>query len=266
MRQIKIITIDNDLHASSFFQKLANDYFNEIEIIRQYSNPCEFLEDFGQIIPDFDILFLDTEMDPINGIDLLKELHKKNQELLIDVIFLAAHEKYAMDAFRCDALDYILKPINITELQKCIAKFKLRKKKLEYYKENISSKLPFKKPEAYHDRIAISTFNAYEFINLQHIIRCEAERNYCKIVCGKSPGNFGKETYLVSKNLKNIAFILENKGFLRVHHSHLINPNFIVKIQKSNGGIIEMVDGAKIRITGNKKHIMELLFDQIQRV
>ena len=73
--------------------------------------------------------------------------------------------------------------------------------------------------------------------------------------------NFGK-----TRNLKKICYNLSKKGFLRIHHSHLINPAYIKKVLKSEGGMIEMIDGIKIRITQNKESVLNEIFEYVPKI
>jgi len=115
-------------------------------------------------------------------------------------------------------------------------------------------------------KIAIPILNGFEILNIQEIIRCEADGNYCKIISPNGNDNRQPEIRVVSRNLKEICDNLSKKGFIRIHHSHLINPLYIKKVLKSNGGIIEMVDGMKIRITQNKETVLHEIFDSVPKI
>lgn len=115
-------------------------------------------------------------------------------------------------------------------------------------------------------KIAIPILHGFEFLNVYDIVRCEAERNYCKIYFLNGTDRLNPSEILVSRILKEISEILESNGFLRIHHSHLINPNFIKKLLKSEGGMVEMMDGAKIRITQNKEEIIKEIFNSIRKI
>jgi two-component system LytT family response regulator len=113
----------------------------------------------------------------------------------------------------------------------------------------------------YSDRIAIPTMEGYEIFFVSKIIRCEANGNYTKIIYAEN-----EFPIIVSRQLKNMENILHKNGFLRIHHSHLINPFFIKKILKSEGGQVEMECGTKIRISKNKEEMLEILFDSIEKI
>ncbi|MCR9014635.1 LytR/AlgR family response regulator transcription factor [Aquiflexum gelatinilyticum] len=115
-------------------------------------------------------------------------------------------------------------------------------------------------------KIAIPILNGFEILNIYEIIRCEANGNYCKIISPNIHDAKQTEVRIVSRNLKEICSYFSKKGFIRIHHSHLINPIYIKKILKSEGGTIEMVDGIKIRITQNKETILNEIFDNVPKI
>lgn len=134
----------------------------------------------------------------------------------------------------------------------------LSSRKIDEY----SQKIPFQKGSDYHqNRIAIPTMEGHEIFFVSKIIRCEANGNYTKITYTEN-----ESPTVVSRQLKCVENTLQKSGFIRIHHSHLINPFFIKKILKSEGGQVEMVDGTKIRISRNKEEMMELLFGSIEKI
>lgn len=111
------------------------------------------------------------------------------------------------------------------------------------------------------ERIAVPTLEGYEIFFVSKIIRCEADGNYSKIIYAENDFPI-----IVSRQLKCLETVLFKNGFLRIHHSHLINPLFIKKILKSDGGQVEMECGSKIRISKNKEEMMEILFNSIEKI
>jgi two-component system LytT family response regulator len=128
--------------------------------------------------------------------------------------------------------------------------------------EETVKKVAFRKTGEYHqDRIAIPTMEGHEIFFVSKIIRCEADGNYSKIIYAENDFPI-----IVSRQLKCLETVLFKNGFLRIHHSHLINPFYIKKILKSDGGQIEMEGGTKIRISRNKEELMEILFNSIEKI
>lgn len=110
------------------------------------------------------------------------------------------------------------------------------------------------------ERIAIPILNGHEVIKVKNIIRCEANGNYTTIYCIED------KKFIISRHLKELELALSSGGFLRLHHSHIINPIYIQRILKSDGGTVVLTDGKKIRISKNKQNILHLLFDEILKL
>jgi two-component system LytT family response regulator len=109
--------------------------------------------------------------------------------------------------------------------------------------------------------LAIPTLEGYEIIDINQIIRCEADRNYTYVhVLGIS------KPYLISKNLKDLEKALSPNGFLRIHNSHLINPIYMKKILRVDGGLVQMIDRSKIKFSKNKGLTLEKLFINITKI
>jgi two-component system, LytTR family, response regulator len=261
MTSIRIIVIDDEVHSIDSFIYTVNKYCSDVFIIKTYTNPKAFLEDQINGLIDFDLLFLDIEMFPMSGLDLLSEMKNKLSHIGFDIIFLTAYDNFAIDAFRYNAIDYLLKPIMPDDLKGALEKWRIKYSKTIDPVQIKTLRELFEFPKDKITKLALPTISGYEIINIEQIIRCEADRNYSKIYCTDKTS-----AYIVSKNLKEVSIILENNGFLRIHHSHLINPIYIRNILKTDGGVIKMIDGALIRMTKNKKNNLALIFSKIPRV
>lgn len=258
---IKIICIDDEIHALHTFQYILENSGIGPHIVKTYSRPDIFLKEWNIGMLDFDILFLDIEMFPLNGMELLKEMRKISPSFHFDIVFLTAYDDFALEAFRQNAIDYLLKPLMLEDLQYCLEKWK--NKRIPFINPLQLQLLEqfFEKPKKGRGQLAVPTLDGYEIIDVDQIIRCEAERNYSHIYLRDQ-----KKSLLVSKNLKELENALHSNGLLRIHHSHLINPIHLKKLLKTDGGMVEMIDGTKIRITRNKNLILETIFSNISKI
>jgi two-component system LytT family response regulator len=192
-----------------------------------------------------DLLFLDIEMPVKSGFDLLNEL----KQIDFEIIFCTAHNQYAIKAFKFNALDYLLKPINETELisavQRAEENIKLKRKastQLESLMQTIN------KPDKRPDKIAVSVLDGIKFIKIEDIIRCESYRNYISIY------QVGNENLVVAKSIKEYEELLSEYGFYRIHNTQLINISHIKSYKKADGsGILIMDDGSKIEVSRRRK-------------
>ncbi|WP_373493703.1 LytR/AlgR family response regulator transcription factor [Aquiflexum sp.] len=257
MAQINVAIVDDEQNSIDSFYRLTQNKCPNVDILFGCSNPDTFLNNYQNHLTNIDILFLNIAMKPISGLELLHKLQKNNKCLGFEFVFLTTYDGFTTEALKFRALDYLLKPLVEDKLVETLHKWRSSKnKEIDFLIKNY-----FEGPIKKDNRIAIPTFDGYEILVVEDIIRCEAERNYSKIKYLKN-----NKEYLVSRNLKELIMLQENHGFLRIHNSHLINPFFIKKILKTDGGMIEMSDGKRIRITKNKEIILELLFKQIPKI
>jgi len=189
------------------------------------------------------LLFLDVEMADGNGFDVLNRL----DGFSYDVIFTTASDKYALNAIKYSALDYLLKPIGVDELKEAVKKIVNKKdngtglENLKFLLQNI------RKNDDQYQKISLPTGNAFEIISIKDIIRCEAEGNYTNFFLQN------KKKLLVSASLKHYEDLLPLNDFIRVHHHHLINIHHVVRYMKTDGGYAVMSDGTEVEISRRKK-------------
>ncbi|WP_257669875.1 LytR/AlgR family response regulator transcription factor [Parapedobacter tibetensis] len=260
MDTIKAIIVDDEHHAIDSFRAIAMEACPNVDIINAYENPERFINCMDED-GNFDILFLDVEMVPYSGFKLLENLRiKYADELPFDVIFLTAYDQYAVQAFGYNALDYLLKPLMPQDLQKSICKWETKGHKRLHAAQLEQLTAFLSTPTVKPDRMAIPTLDGYEVIHFRDIIRCEADRNYTHII------DRDFKHHVACRTLKEVEHLLSNHGFIRVHHSHMINPNFVIKILKESGGTLEMIDHTKIAITKNREDTLRQLFYQIKKL
>ncbi len=258
--KIKAIVVDDEQHAIDSFCSIASEAYPQLEMIGSFTRPDDFLAYINQENGP-DILFLDIEMSPYSGFRLLELIREKfDSDLQFDVIFLTAYNQYAIKAFKYNALDYLLKPLMPDDLLTSIHHWENKKDKHLHPVQLRQLGQFFSNPQKKPDRMAMPTLEGYIILLFKDIIRCEADRNYVKIYCADG------HNQLVCRSLKDVEQILSNHGFLRVHHSHIINPDFITRILKSDGGAVVMADGSDIRITRNKQENMAALFERIEKL
>lgn len=200
-----------------------------------------------------DLVFLDVEMPDGKGFDLLKKM----PELSAKVIFVTAHNHYAVEAFRFSALDYLLKPIDPDELQLAVGKA-LQAKEKESYQLKINTFLNnMEDISTKYKKIVLKNSDSIFVVNVSDIIRLEASNNYTTFFVENQP------PIMVSKTLKEYEEILTNYGFYRVHQSHLINLNFFARYDKKDGGVVVLKDKTTLPIAAKKK---DLLFEYLERL
>lgn len=219
-------------------EKIIQDFCPELALKGTAESVDQGVDLIKSVRPD--IVFLDIEMRSGTGFDLLQQLDNPDFE----VIFTTAYEQYAMKAIKFSALDYLLKPIDITELKNAIKKA-IDKRQKENGNQNLLSLInnlrTDKKP-----RISISTAEGIFYIEIDQIVRCEAKGAYTVFYLK----NGTKIT--TSKNLKEYETLLSEHNFHRVHNSHIINIEEVHKYIKSDN-MVEMKDGSRVGISSQRK-------------
>lgn len=242
-KKLKTVIIDDEPNAVDFISSVVTEYCPEIEVAGKAYNVDEGVEKILETRPD--LVFLDVEMPNGTGFDLLTHFPEKD----FDVVFITAFNHYAIKAIKFSAVDYILKPINISELLEAIKKVINKHSvsptqgndNLKVLIENLKSSTP--------SRLAIPTADGMEYLNPKEIIRIEADRSYSWFFLT------GDKKILVSKNLKEFQDLLGDRNFFRAHNSHLINLKYVRKYVRKEGGYIEMLDGAQIPVSRSKKDL-----------
>lgn len=241
---IRALIVDDSLSSIGLLKWLINQHCPAIGKIESATSVLAALDLIKSFEPD--ILFLDIQMPHQSGFDLLSQLDNWNFE----VIFTTAYNEFAIQAIRFSALDYLLKPIDATELVNAVERFRVKRIYApageELYKnfvQNISTK---------GRKLALRGVTDIEYVNLDDIIRMQAERNYTRIYFEK-----GKE-FLSSKTLKEYEEMLNDSGFIRVHRTHLVNKDYIRKYDKE--GILHLTDESEVEVSRRKREFLMEMF------
>ena len=161
-----------------------------------------------------DLVFLDIEMPWMNGFEMLEMLDDIN----FSIIFTTAHDQFAAKAFRISAVDYLLKPIEASDLKEAVRKAQ-QKIENQHGNVHIENLLRNIKQPSSQQKIALPYKEGYEFVEVSHIIYCQAEGAYTKVFLDN------KKYILVSKTLGDIEELLPADIFQRIHHSSVVNLN-----------------------------------------
>jgi two-component system LytT family response regulator len=234
---LKAIIIDDEENGRISLRRKLETYCPDVEVIAEAGGAEQGIELIDQ--HNADIVFLDIEMPKLNGFDMLDRLSPFNFHL----IFTTAHDHYAIDAIRSNAFDYLLKPVDIEELKRAVAKIVRLKEKSSIEVMTFANKTI----QRGFNRIIIPTMEGRLFLDTSIIMHIEAQNNYSIFYFKDQP------KITVSKTLKEIEEILPVDHFFRIHHSHIINLNFVKKYVKGNGGHIELQDGTLLDVSRRKK-------------
>ncbi|WP_062127693.1 LytR/AlgR family response regulator transcription factor [Geofilum rubicundum] len=253
---MNIAIIDDEKHCVESLVLDLQSLPIKTNIVLKSTTPEDCLQDLSQL--KIDLLFLDVEMPILNGFELLEQLTQIN----FDVVFTTAHSEYAVKAFRNKAYNFLLKPVDIDDLEQILSDWKqqneTQNKLLDA--EAVHKLLTTIKTEGLlKNKIAIPVAEGFEFLEVADIVYCQSENNYTRIVLAN------QKEKLISKTLKEVEQTLNNYLFMRIHQSYLINPNYLKKYHKNDGGYVVMEPDKQLPVSKSKKELLVKLFEVISR-
>jgi two-component system LytT family response regulator len=239
---IKAVIVDDSPEARESLQADITRWVPDVNIISTAGSMKEGLAKLKELKPD--VVFLDIQLGDGDGFSLLEQLGTTDTH----VIFTTGLDSEGIRAIKFSALDYLLKPVDPDELVAAVEKLKEAQKK-QSIAENIKllgeHLRGSSKPEV--RRLALNSADKVQVVRVDEIIRCESERNYTTFFLKD-----GKQI-VVTRTLKEYEELLEPLGFVRVHHSHLINLEFLKEFIKSDGGYALMTDKAQVPVSVRKR-------------
>ncbi len=235
----KAVIVDDEKANIALMCGLLKDFCPLVEVIGTAESVEEGIILVNECQPE--IVYLDIRMHHCNGFELLNKVKKRNFE----VIMATAYDQYAIQAFKYAVIDYILKPIQIPDL--ILATNKALKRLEEKASNSNLQKLIEQLAHPEVAKISVPVDDGLEFIDISHIVRCEARINYTHIFTSNN------KKYIVSKTLKDFEDTLPKNIFCRVHQSHIINLNYIKKYNRGKNASIVMQDDSVIEISTRKK-------------
>ncbi len=241
--------IDDEESSRIVLSNLLNDFFPEISIAGQAENVEEAFLLIQKLQPQ--LVFLDIQMPKADGFSLLK----KFSSVPFEVIFVTSFDKFAINAIRFSALDYLLKPVEIPDLKdavnkaiKCIEQKESKNARIVNLVNNLDS--DFKEP-----KIAVHSGEKVKMLSVHHIIYIEADGRYCNIMMDTN------EMFVTAKYLKEFEdYLSERSSFIRLSQSLMINVKYIKEYNKGEPFIIGMLNGKSFEVPRRKKaNILERL-------
>jgi two-component system LytT family response regulator len=238
---MKAIIIDDEKKAQVVLAKMLDKYCSEVNVVAVAGSVVAGLETIRTNNPD--LVFLDIQMDDGTGFDLLKKLTKQNFHL----VFTTAFDAFALKAFRFSAMDYLIKPIDPDELINTVDRCQSTQTKNSAQQSSLLQAYIQTKT---FNKIALPEIDGINYVEVNQIIRCKADVNYTLFYM-----NGGKKI-VVAKTLKTYQEFLCGEHFLRIHKSHIINLEYVVKYIKGDGGEVEMSDGSILPVARKMKQIL----------
>lgn len=240
---MKVLIIDNEAPIRETLHQMLIGFCPEVKTIKEANNIATGIDAIKWYDPD--LVFLDVELDEGTGFDLLSKLPSYQFQL----VFVTAHDKYAINAFKFSAMDFLLKPIDPDELMRSVGRAAKNVhsdpgKQLTMLLEQMQQKNEPPK------KIVLKDMHKTYYVKIDEILYLEAEGIYTRFYL------IGQQQILVSKNLKEYESMLESLGFVRTHHSFLVNPGKIKMFDKSEGGMLVLEEGNNIPVSQRKREVV----------
>ncbi len=239
MEKIKSIIIDDEIQARSLLKSMLNTFCQNVEVLETCSDLPNGIKAIHKYKPD--LIFLDIEMPGHSGLELLDFFNEN--DLTFAIIFTTAYSEYAIKAFKLSAIDYLLKPIEPSELELSVANYAKRK---TINTKEIVKKLEFLKHQE-PNKIGIPTQNGFKFIETKDILFIKADNSYTELMSVQHEKN------VISRTLKNFEEALNPfPNFQRSHKSYIVNTDYITDYVKSDGGYLILEKKYHVPIASEK--------------
>ncbi len=237
MKKLRTILIDDEPDCTSLLKFELTHNCPQVEVVAVFNSSTKALEEIEILKPD--LIFLDIEMPLMNGFELLEKLMPIN----FNIIFVTAYNQFALRAFKFNALDYIVKPFDVTELVAAVAKAEKNSLPLQSQIESLQREMK----GAAISKIAIPSQSGVAFIEVNEIEYAESSNNYTKLVL------INKQSHIISKTLKDVQDVLEDLHFLRVHRQYIINLNHVKQFYRGENMYVVMTNGENIPVARSQK-------------
>lgn len=235
--KINAVIIEDELNNIENLQGILANWCPAVLIMGTATTVDEGVEVIKTQHPQ--LVFLDIQLHDRSGFDVLKAL----DAIEFEVVFITAYDQYGIQAIKFSALDYLLKPIDIRELQQAVEKAR-GKIVAKQHNGNLENLLNFVRRSGMDmPRIALPTLQETRYVKVNEIVRCEAANNYTHFYLRDG------ETILVCKTMKEFAELLKPYDFHRAHQSHLVNLQFVKSLLREDGGVLLMEDAAKVPVS-----------------
>ena len=236
--------VDDEQVAIDYLASLLTGHHPELEVVGSAVSSAEALEKYENSLPE--LLFLDVQIDDRSGFEILSEIHKKGKDPY--VIFVTAWDRYAVEAFRQNALDYLLKPVTPADLKRAVQKFITSREKDEPYRSLRNFM------EQARKKIRFNTREGFLLFSPDEILYCEASQNYTKIFTDISHSD------IISINLGKIGDILTPPGFWRISKSHIVNTKYVTHVDRKRRECILTTGDTKVRLPLARERLREMPF------
>jgi two-component system LytT family response regulator len=233
------IIIEDELSAQQLLSNILAEYCAQIKVEDVCTSLSDTLVSIKNKKPD--ILFLDIELEDCNAFDILNAIDHREYK----IIFTTAYDEYAIKAFKYEAVDYLLKPYSPKQVVKAVNKAERRNFNQDILNEILSGLKADHTNKS--NKITLSNSKGLVMIEVNNIIRIEADRSYCYVY------ELGQKKMMVSKPMIEVEKLLPTDHFFRTHSGHIINVNHMRKFSYDEGGYILLNDNSQVPVSRRRR-------------
>jgi two-component system LytT family response regulator len=246
---IRSVIIEDEAKSQKLLENLLHTYCPDIEVISMADSVDSGIQAINEYKPD--LVFLDIILKDHDAFELLAKLDQTSFE----IIFTTAHHEYAIKAIRVSALDYLLKPIDVNDLERAVDRVKRKIESQESGRLNqplVNFIENQRNVNLNSHKIGLPTLQGLNFVQIKEIILCKAEGNYTNIF-------MTADKILVTRTLKDFEELLADYNFLRIHRSYLINLDHIEKYDRAHqsaegdGGCVTLKNNIHVPVSRDRR-------------
>lgn len=242
MEKLTTIIIEDEAASRETLRNYLTKYCPQVEILDECKDINEGQASIEKYQPDF--IFLDVEMPFGNAFDLLERIDNIN----FKIVFVTAYSNYAVKALNYSASYYILKPIDIEDLEAAVEKIQEELKETATSDLHLQTKVLLENLKSNtNKKVVLPTLEGFEVVDMEDIIRMEANDNFTNFYLKD------KSKQVICRTLKFYEDVLKDSGFMRIHRSHIVNLNYIKNYKKGKGGQVELIDGSVVDVSSSRK-------------
>jgi two-component system LytT family response regulator len=228
---LKVGIIEDEFLARETLRVFLEKHCEQVTVVFMATELESGVREIKEQRPD--AIFLDIEMPGHSGMDILKLMGETPPPA---IVFTTAYAEHAVEAFGLEAVDYLLKPIDLRKLRRAVDRVRERMEKTVAPKDA---------------RLAIPTSNGTLRVEMAHIIRLKAEGSYCEI------HTTDRGRIMVSRKLKDVEEGLDPRMFLRIHRSHVVNLAHVAELIRSTQTLVRMADGTELPVARDRKEAVK---------
>jgi two-component system LytT family response regulator len=244
MNAIPALIIDDEMDSRSTLRSYVGKYCSQVQVVGECANIIEARAAILKLRPQ--LIFLDIEMPHGTAFDLLEQF---GEHIDFEIIFITAYSQYAVQAFNLSAAHYLLKPVDIEELEKAVAHVAvlLSQKEQLLRAKILLENMAAQNTAGQNRKLVLPLLEGFDVVRMSDVLYCEAEDNFTCFYFTD-----GRKS-LICRHLKYYEPLLEPFGFCRVHRSHIVNLEYVKRYIKGKGGSVIMEDGREIMVSNQRK-------------